>query len=56
MSFDSSISSSKAADFVDISASLPAKLSIVYVSFIVRRSNSAIKVCNLPSLTLSAPT
>ena len=47
--------SPKDADFQEILDSLPTKSSIVLVSFIFKRSNSAIRVCKRASLTLSAP-
>uniref|UniRef100_A0A0D3D3E1 Uncharacterized protein n=1 Tax=Brassica oleracea var. oleracea TaxID=109376 RepID=A0A0D3D3E1_BRAOL len=55
-SLDSSITSPKAEDFEDISASFPEKSSMVSVSFILIRLNSSIKVCRRASRTLSAPT
>lgn len=53
--FDSSIFSPKADDFEDISDNFPTKSSMDYVPFIFKRSNSAIRVCNLASRTRSAP-
>ena len=54
-SLDSSMFSPNSADFVDISDNLPVKSSMLSLSFILRRSNSAIRVCSLASRTLSAP-
>ena len=54
-SFVSSIFSPNEAALDEISDNLPTKSSIVSVSFIFKRSNSAISVCRRASRTLSAP-
>ena len=55
-SLDSSMVSPSDADLDEISDSFPTKRSIVSSSFILSLLNSAIRVCSLASLTLSAPT